>query len=200
MVSGGLDLIIKVKNVPGWVAPTGQKEEKSIPDRGNSIRGSRVGEGAYQGKYESLKKGQCGRSQKSRTQVTTTPNRRWSLLQSAFRVLRWRDHSCWRTARNLFRSATWVDKSTISEEGPWRRGRISVSGDGVEGKQAEGRVEAEKHGIPGRVSTSPFPFFWGSYWIVTGDKMVGWRIDFILGKQCIFEPLKKNTESSVSLT
>lgn len=31
--------------------------------------------------------------------------------------------------------------------------RLSVSGDGVEGKQAEGRVEATK---PGRVSSYPF--------------------------------------------
>lgn len=35
-------------------------------------------------------------------------------------------------------------------------GRLSVSGDGVEGKQAEGRVEATKHGMPGRVSSYPF--------------------------------------------
>lgn len=62
MVLGGLDLIIKVKTMSGWVIPAGKNEERSIPDRGQSIGNSHVGAGVHEGKYESLKKGQHARA------------------------------------------------------------------------------------------------------------------------------------------
>lgn len=83
----------------------------------------------------------------------------------------------------------WI-KSTIFEEGPWRMGRISVSGDGVEGKPAERRVEAEKSmALPGGSAQSLFSFL--VRWLVGShrrwdDRMENWL--YSLGSSAFLNP------------
>lgn len=153
MMLGELDLVTEVRKVSGWVVPSGyREEERGFQAEEIACAMALSGEDAYKVKSESLKKDSAAGANTSRIQITTTQIGKGSLQEVHFQSSVVERPPLMGTARNLCWNAIWVTVSIVFEEGPWRMVRLSVHGDRVEGNQAEGRVKATKHGMPGRGS------------------------------------------------